>query len=153
MLLLSGLVDPEPRLVWNISSSAPRGLYWISRGNNHVPGQFAAAWLEPDVADLSAQSHYLPSGIPLIKQVAAATGDEVCASGPGVFLFGELVATRLEEDPNGRSMPWWNGCRRLGAGEVLLLNSRNPLSFDGRYFGPTASSRVIGRAQLIWRRD
>ncbi len=153
LLLLSGLADPEPRLVWNISSSAPRGLYWISRNNDHAPGQFAATWLEAGVADLAAQRHYLPRGIPLIKEVAAVTGDEVCASGTGIFLFGRLIATRLGDDPKGRSMPWWNGCRRLGAGEVLLLNGSNPLSFDGRYFGPSASSRVIGRARLIWRRD
>ncbi|MDV3256954.1 MAG: S26 family signal peptidase [Sphingomonas sp.] len=152
LLLLSGLVDPGPRLAWNVSSSAPRGLYWISRGNEHSPGQFAAAWLGPQAAQLAAQRHYLPRGIPIIKEVAAATGDEVCASGHGIFLFGKIIATRLEADPEGRSMPWWSGCRRLGAGEVLLLNGRNPFSFDGRYFGPTPSSLVIGRAHLIWRR-
>ena len=150
-LLAGGLIDPQPRLVWNVSDSAPRGLYWVSRPSRPGIGEFAAARLSPDVEQLAAQRHYLPQGIPLIKKVAAVQGDEICASGERVAVFGTLVATRREVDPAGFSLPWWNGCRRLGAGELLLINSANPLSFDGRYFGPTDSSRVIGRASLLWR--
>ena len=43
-------------------------------------------------------------------------------------------------------MPVWQGCRTLGAGELLLLNPDHPDSLDGRYFGPLPASTVIGRA-------
>lgn len=150
LLVLAALFDPEPRLVWNLSDSAPRGLYWISRPSAPLLGERVAARLTPAIEEMAARRHYLPRGIPLIKTVAAAQGDEVCASGSHVTLFGTTIATRRTHDPAGRPMPWWTGCRRLGAGEYLLLNP-GALSFDGRYFGPSGPSRIIGRAKLLWR--
>lgn len=150
LLIAGGLLDPEPRLVWNVSRSAPRGLYWVSQAARPGIGDFAAARLSSEFEELAARRHYLPAGVPLIKRVAAVQGDEVCATDDRISLFGTRLATRMESDPAGRPMPWWSGCRRLGAGEYLLLNP-GPHSFDGRYFGPTDSSRLVGKATLIWR--
>jgi type IV secretory pathway protease TraF len=35
-------------------------------------------------------------------------------------------------------------------GELFLLNSSHPASFDSRYFGPLDRSFVIGKAVPLW---
>jgi len=101
---------------------------------------------------LAATRGYLPAGVPLVKQVAAGAGSQVCARGRELYVDGVLLAHRLMRDAAGRPMPWWDGCMRLRAGQVLLLNTGSPASFDGRYFGVSDSSEIVGVARLIWAR-
>jgi conjugative transfer signal peptidase TraF len=146
----SSFAEFRPRLVWNLSSSAPKGLYWIEPAARPLVGEFAAARLAPDFERLASDRHYLPQGLPLIKDVSAGPGDEVCARGNAVLVFDQRIAVRQSHDPAGRRMPWWTGCVRLGAGEYLLLNQASNLSFDGRYFGRTSADDMLGRARLLW---
>jgi len=150
LLAVPPVYGPAPRLVWNASASAPTGLYWVWPGDAPARGEMAIAWPPPRWRALAAERHYLPANVPLVKRVAAAQGDLVCASGPEVSVNGVRVATRVERDPSGRALPWWQGCRRLGPSEYLLLMDA-PGSFDGRYFGISAGHDLIGRARLIWR--
>lgn len=150
LLAVPPIYGPAPRLVWNASASAPTGLYWVWPGDAPARGEMAIAWPPPRWRALAAERHYLPANVPLVKRVAAAQGDLVCASGPEVSVNGVRVATRVERDPSGRALPWWQGCRRLGPSEYLLLMDA-PGSFDGRYFGISAGHDLIGRARLIWR--
>jgi type IV secretory pathway protease TraF len=41
---------------------------------------------------------------------------------------------------------------RLRAHERFLLMTTSSASFDGRYFGVTDSSDVVGKARLLWPR-
>lgn len=151
LLAVPPVYGPAPRLVWNASASAPIGLYWIWPGDAPARGEMAIAWAPPRWRALAAERHYLPANVPLVKRVAAVRGDLVCASGPEVSVNGVRVAARLPRDPGGRTLPWWQGCRRLGPGEYLLLMDA-PDSFDGRYFGISSERDLVGRARLIWRR-
>jgi conjugative transfer signal peptidase TraF len=151
LLAAPPVYGPAPRLVWNASASAPIGLYWVWPGDAPARGEMAVAWAPPRWRALAAERHYLPANVPLVKRVAAARGDLVCASGPEVSVNGVRVATRLTRDPSGRALPWWQGCRRLLAHEYLLLMDA-PGSFDGRYFGISSERDLVGRARLIWRR-
>ena len=143
---------PRPRLVWNASASAPLGLYGITYHSTMRRGSTVLARLPADMRALAAARHYLPSNVPLIKSVAAVAGDEVCALGPTIFIDGAPVVTRRTYDFAGRMLPWWEGCHRLRDGEMFLLMRGSAASFDGRYFGVTARSDVIGKAHLIWSR-
>jgi type IV secretory pathway protease TraF len=49
-------------------------------------------------------------------------------------------------------MPRWQGCIRLRSGQYFLLMTDSPASFDGRYFGISTASDIIGPAWLIWAR-
>jgi type IV secretory pathway protease TraF len=60
------------------------------------------------------------------------------------------VTTTLTLDGKRRPLTAWSHCRRLEAGELFLLNSSTPSSFDSRYFGPIDVSFVRGRANLLW---
>jgi type IV secretory pathway protease TraF len=47
-------------------------------------------------------------------------------------------------------LPPWHGRRTLASGEVFLLLSDVPASFEGRYFGPITSDAIIGRFVPLW---
>lgn len=144
--------EPAPRLVWNVSASAPRGLYLLESATRLRPGDMVAARLPAQWRALANARRYLPARIPLIKRIAARSGDSVCAFGAVVTVNGRARALRRDADSLGRRLPAWQGCVHLRDGQVLLLVEGNPASFDGRYFGVTEAADVLGRARLIWRR-
>jgi type IV secretory pathway protease TraF len=89
--------------------------------------------------------------VPLVKRVAAAAGDEVCALGHEIFVNGRWIAERLAADGASRPMPLWSGCVRLRGRQLFLLMDA-PASFDGRYFGVTEGGDIVGKARLLWAR-
>ena len=151
LLLGTAVVAPAPRLVWNVSASAPIGLYHVMPGAGVRSGDMVVARLPPQVRALAAERHYLPSNVPLVKRVAAVAGNRVCAIGEAIFVNGRHVAGRRSHDGEGRPMPSWMGCRRLGASELFLLMEASA-SFDGRYFSVTSAGDVTGKAKLLWAR-
>lgn len=142
---------PAPRLLWNASASSAVGLYSVTSAKPLRVGDMAIAWAPPSVRRLADSRSYLPFKVPLVKRVAAVRGDMVCAHDQQIFVNARLVAVRRRIDPSGRPMPWWSGCRRLKPGELFLLSS-GPLAFDGRYFGVSHSSALVGKARLLWPR-
>ena len=138
--------------IWNVTASAPIGLYRIRRDRAPERGDLVLAIPAPSLAAFAARRGYLPLGVPLVKRIAAAAGDTVCARGADIFIKGHLAATRLVADGAGRVLPAWAGCRRLRRGEVFLLMADVRASFDGRYFGPTSASRIVGTLEPIWTR-
>jgi conjugative transfer signal peptidase TraF len=151
-VLASLLWPPRPLLLWNASPSSPIGLYALSSAAAPRTGDMAVAWAPPAARRLAAARRYLPFQVPLVKPVAAAAGDRVCALRNRIIVNGKAVALRRAHDPSGRPMPWWTGCARLGRGETFLLSAGGPLAFDGRYFGSTRASELVGKARLLWAR-
>lgn len=146
------LKRPPPLLLWNASASSPIGLYLVRRGVAPRVGDTVVAWAPADARRLAAERHYLPAGVPLVKPVAAVAGARICADGRTITINGGAAALRQPRDRAGRPMPWWSGCRRLHGGEVFLLSAKVSDAFDGRYFGVTRASEVIGSARLLWPR-
>ena len=142
---------PLPRLMWNASASAPIGLCRIEPGAKLLRGDMVLASLPRRIRQLAGQRHYLPSAVPAVKQIAALGGDRVCAARGRIGINGRMVARQLARDGAGRALPRWDGCRTLGESELFFLNDA-PESFDGRYFGMSERSDVIGRAGLLWPR-
>ena len=138
-----------PRLIWNVTASAPLGLYRVTTDRAPVVGEWAAVTPPPHLAAWLAARGYAPRGVLLIKQVAAMAPQQVCRVGAQIRIDGAPVACALERDHAGRRLPRWRGCRRLAADEVFLLNT-DPQSLDSRYFGPLPASAVVGRAQAVW---
>jgi len=139
---------PRPFLVWNVTHSAPIGLYRqvfadIERG----------AWVlvrAPDAAaELAASRGYLPRAVPMVKRIAAASGDQVCRFGRAVTINGHTVAQALWRDTLGRNLPVWSGCVELNPDQIFLITSPSA-SFDSRYFGPVPIGNVIERIAPLW---
>jgi conjugative transfer signal peptidase TraF len=151
-LVATLLWPPRPLLVWNASASSPPGLYLVAATRRVAAGDMVIAWAPPEARRLGAERHYLPSNVPLVKRVEAVAGDRVCAVGDTIIVNGRIAVLRRTHDGAGRPMPWWAGCEALHEGDLFLLTPDVPDSFDGRYFGITRPSEVVGAARLIWAR-
>lgn len=143
-------LKPRPLLIWNGSNSAPIGLYTVRADQPLARGDMVAARLAEPYRSLAAARRYLPSEVPLIKRIAAVSGDTVCAQGDHIIINQRRVAVRKRVDPQHRALPYWEGCILLGAGHYFLLMEKHPNSFDGRYFGLTEAHNIIGKVRLLW---
>jgi conjugative transfer signal peptidase TraF len=146
------VVHPQPRFVWNSSASAPQGLYRVTPGATIAVGDMVIAKVPTRFRALAAARHYIPANVPLVKQVAAGAGDQICALGRDLYRNGIWLADRRTVDGARRPMPSWQGCVRLRPGQYFLLTAASPLSFDGRYFGISDGRDIIGKADLLWAR-
>ena len=126
----------------------PRGLYWR---HNSPPqrGQWAIVSAESEDATWAKDQGFTGQHWPLIKRVAAASGDEICRNDLQIIINQRPAAFALETDFQGRDLPNWQGCRVLKTQEIFLLNA-HPHSLDGRYFGATDLRDVAGTGTLIW---
>ena len=148
---LATLAVPVSRYaVWNTSASVPTGLYAIrGKASLHVGERVA---IEPPLAlrRLLATRGYLPVGVPLLKRIAAVSGQRVCRFGHGVTIDGDFAGVAHARDRLDRPLPAWFGCRVLRTGELFVMNPAAPDGFDGRYFGMLHVTDVIGRATPVW---
>ena len=147
---IASFVTMPVKLLWNATASTPVGLYSLGAPDTLKRGDLVA--VRPDIllADFMVARGYIGHGVPLLKRIAALSGDKVCRRGPRVTVNGRAMADALARDHLGRALPVWRGCRRLSDGEVFLLNRAVRDSLDGRYFGPMSARAVIGRATPIY---
>lgn len=148
---LATLAVPVSRYaVWNATASVPTGLYAIrGKASLHV-GERVAIEPPPELRRLLAERGYLPTGVPLLKRIAAVSGQRVCRFGHGVAIDGNFAGVARAHDRLGRPLPTWFGCRMLRDRELFVMNPAAPDSFDGRYFGVLRNADVIGRATPVW---
>jgi conjugative transfer signal peptidase TraF len=146
-----GFAIRVPLVIYNASGSAPLGFYYVE---DRLPARGELAVIEPPpLLELMIVSRgILPPSVPLVKQVTAVGGDEVCRSKEPlgtIAINGQVVAEVLDQDREGRPLPSWDGCIRLVDGEFFLLQP-HPYSFDSRYFGPVTRCDILGVARPLW---
>jgi conjugative transfer signal peptidase TraF len=141
---------PSVKLVYNATSSAPLGWYRVHAVTSLKVGDYVLATLPTAAAALAAQRGYLPAGVPIVKRVSAMAGQHVCAHEDALMIDGKPSGRILRSDRQGHPLPAWQLCRILVSGELFLLSTTNPASFDSRYFGPIRSSAVLGQAVPLW---
>lgn len=137
-------------LLWNASASVPRGLYLLRSAMPLRRDELVVASPPAALARFLAARAYLPDGVPLLKHIAALSGQTICRTAHIITIDGSAVALARDCDHLGRALPAWKGCRTLRAGEVFLLNINVPNSFDGRYFGPLPAAAITARAAPLW---
>lgn len=149
ILGIGACIASNPRLVWNATASAPRGLYFVvdHRANR---GDLVLVSTPLSIRQLAAERGYIPANVPLVKRIAAQRGDIVCSTGDDISINGAAVAIRRARDGRGFALPHWSGCRALGADDIFLLMTDVRTSFDGRYFGITPRAAIIGRLVPLW---
>ncbi len=148
-----GLITPTPRLVWNVSASAPIGLYWIDPVAAPKLGDLLAIRAPEDIARLMDARGYLPANALLLKRAVALSGTKICRDGERVIVAGRVIALAKSADAQGRRLPVWSGCQRLADDEIFLVNAEVKDSLDGRYFGPFPKNSIVGLARPVWTHD
>ena len=149
-VLASGAELFPLRLVYNASASVPLGWYAVEDADTVSIGDTLVVQAPIRFETMLVLRGYLGAGVPLLKQVAARDGMQVCRAGDQVSVDGRTVGTARDADAQGRPLPRWSGCRLLAADEVFLFNAAAPDSFDGRYFGWTKTRDIIGKARPLW---
>jgi conjugative transfer signal peptidase TraF len=144
------VLRPSVKLVYNATSSAPLGWYRVHAVTSLKVGDYALATLPTAAAALAAQRGYLPAGVPIVKRVSAMAGQHVCVREDALMIDGTPSGRILRSDRQGRPLPVWQQCRNLVSGELFLLSTTNPASFDSRYFGPVPAQAVLGQAIPLW---
>jgi conjugative transfer signal peptidase TraF len=147
---LALLLPKAPCLVWNATASVPIGLYVVSPPDTLARGNLVLAEPPEWAHEMAAQRGFLPLHVPLVKRIAALSGDRLCSFKARIILNGHIVAARLAADAHHRPLPSWRGCRLLRSDDVFLLLPDVPGSFDGRYFGPVSRGAILGKLRLLW---
>jgi conjugative transfer signal peptidase TraF len=150
LLTAPALGQWSPRILWNSTPSVPVGLYWLQPVDRVAIDDLVAVRPPEGLARFLAARGYLPQGVPLLKHVVALPGAEVCRDGAVIRINGQVLGRAQARDRLGRELPHWQGCHRLGVGEVFLMNPAVPDSLDGRYFGPLPLSAITARLRPIW---
>jgi conjugative transfer signal peptidase TraF len=150
LIVVALMYRPSPKIIYNPSSSAPRGWYMVKSPAVLSRGDFALVKLPAPIARFADQRGYLPRTVPLLKRVGAIAGDRVCERRGLVYINDIPIAPSLERDGAGRSLVSWSDCRRLKVVELFLLGTSSAASFDSRYYGPVTVKSVIGVAVPVW---
>ena len=106
-----------------------------STGRLDVTDLVAVEPPEP-LATFLADRGYLPRGVPLLKRVLALPGQTVCRDQAHHHGRRHRDGRGARARPRrAATLPVWQGCRLIAAGEVFLMNWQVRDSLDGRYFG------------------
>ena len=138
------------RIVYNASASVPLGWYAVADPDAAGAGELVVVRPPLAVEPMLVERGYLGRGVPLLKRIGAGPGSTVCRHDNRISIDGTPAAVARDADARGRPLPRWSGCRLISAGEVFLVNSGAPGSFDGRYFGPSFARDIIGKARPVW---
>lgn len=150
LIVLPDVTAWSPRLLWNASASVPVGLYRLEPVDQLAVGDLVAVHPPAALPDFLDARGYLPRGVPLLKHVMALEGALVCRSGDRISINHRHLGRAHAQDRNGRDLPVWQGCHRLAAGEVFLMNPDAPDSLDGRYFGTLLRTAITARLTPLW---
>lgn len=148
LLAVSSVISPQKRLIWNRTSSALTGVYWVQ---NKVPelGDLVLVSASSEASYWAQTNGFVGKDWPLLKRVAGQSGDQICRLDGHILINDMRVAVAMEHSSSGIKLPQWAGCKVLSNDEVFLLNT-HPKSLDGRYFGPTSIADVDGVAVLLF---
>lgn len=142
----AAIVPTSLKLVWNVSASAPIGLYRIEPAERlDIPDLVAVMPPEP-LEDFMVERGYIGRDVPILKHVLGLPGQRVCRIGRTITVDGIAVGEAQDRDRHDRPLPVWSGCHVVAADELFLMNWQVPDSLDGRYFGSLPATTVIGRA-------
>ena len=145
----------------NESPSLPVGVWHLSPLRYEVRRDDVVSFCPPDTPAFreARLRGYVGGGLceggyePLLKPVAAIEGDRVTGTEQGIRINGRLIANskRLDHDSSSRPLPGAGTNDVIVAkGEVWVISSYNPLSFDSRYFGPVLVSKIEGLARPLF---
>lgn len=143
----------------NLTGSMPVGLYLNTRGTL-ARGSIVLACLPGDVAAEAMVRDYVPRGgscphgtMPVGKPVLALPGDTIIVAATTLLLNGVAVPNSgaLSSDRKGRRLPvLQQGKYHVSPGEVWLLSTHSPFSFDSRYFGAVKTIQILTHVRPLW---
>jgi conjugative transfer signal peptidase TraF len=145
----------------NLSDSMRHGFWWITAGRPPERGDVVTVCLPGDAGTIARVRGYIGAGEcpgdheSLLKPVVATVGDIVSVTRNGLAVNGRPLpnSVPLDSDTSGRGMTAAPaGIHVVVPHTFWIVATRDPRSFDSRYFGPLHLSTVRGTATplLTW---
>jgi len=138
--------------------SLPKGFYWLS-ASSPSRGDIALACLPARTAAVGRARGYLRAGEceggvrPVGKPVAAVYGDFISLGQGEIRVNGVRIGTHSPPDLDSLGRPLSrvpDGTYEVGRGEVWLISTHHPRSWDSRFFGPISERHIVGELLPIW---
>ena len=101
-IAIASFIPTPLRLVWNASASVPIGLYDLDPPRNLRVGDLVAVMPYKPLADFMVERGYIGRDVPLMKHVAALSGQEVCRTGRTITVDGVPFGDALDRDRRDR---------------------------------------------------
>jgi conjugative transfer signal peptidase TraF len=162
LLVVGTAVEHSVGLWLNLSPSMPIGLY-RSRSSGEaralMRGAIVAVCLPESLAAWGRRRGYLMRGrcpggtTPVGKPIFAVAGDTVTVAAAGLVRNRVLAnnTLRLAQDHAGFPLPRIPcGTYPVSTGQLWLVSTNTPLSWDSRYFGPVATANVVAVLRPLW---
>ena len=116
----AAIVPTSLKLVWNVSASAPIGLYRIEPAVHlDVPDLVAVMPPEP-LDDFMVERGYIGRDVPILKRVLGLPGQRICRIGRTITVDGIAMGEARDRDRLDRPLPVWSGCRTVADDELFL---------------------------------
>src|SRR5262245_22161287 len=145
--------------MWLTTHSLPWGIY----RRTHEPiarGRLVHFCLPEPLAHYALEREYIGAGFcpgavqELVKSVAAVAGDAVEITAAGVSVNGALIPHTpvYDADSRGRRHQLWRPAGRfiVPAGQMFVLSTFHPRSWDSRYFGSLPLAVIRGTVREVW---
>lgn len=139
-------------IVINPTVSEPLGFYRMvtHSGEDYRRGMTVVFPVPLPFRSLVYGRGWLKEGVPLMKNIGALEGDQVCIRDEYVEVNGKRVGPVSTVDRTGAALPKLRGCFRVEEGMFFPLSQYHDRSFDGRYMGPQPLSVITGEARALW---
>ncbi len=129
-------------LTVNVTTSMPRGIYWIASGSPLRRGSIVV-FVPPETARrLITECRDPPSSFKLLKQIVAVPGDRVCIDAGRHIVGDQAISAVADRDRLGRRLEPYQFCGVVPDGRAFVA-ANGASSLDSRYFGPVRLADLI----------
>jgi len=139
----------KPYIIWNTTSSLPKGFYKVEEGYTY--GDIIAFDIPDSFRHLVKERGWIPLYDRLLKRIVGFEGDVICIQNTEVYINNKYFGMTKLSDSKNRPMPQLNGCHTVEKDYVWVMLKGNPLSLDSRYYGQISMSTVYGKAIPIYQ--
>lgn len=143
------------RITYQASKSMTKGLYLIRPAKSFHRNDIALFRPPIQIRSYMVNAHWIPKNSWMLKKIWGLPGDLVCWEGNYLQINNKKIRLLKSEIKKHQYLenylPTLKGCHELQKDQYLLLSNKVKNSFDGRYFGPTNKSQILGKAYLFHR--
>lgn len=139
----------KPLVIWNTTSSLPKGFYKIEDGYTY--GDIIAFDIPENFYEIVKERQWIPLYDRLLKRIVGMEGDEICIQNTTIFFNNKHFGKTSLTDSKSRPMPQLEGCHIVEKGYVWVMLKNNPLSLDSRYYGQVSEQIIYGKAVPIFQ--
>jgi conjugative transfer signal peptidase TraF len=125
------------RLTVNVTTSMPRGLYWLRHPGGLRRGDSVSLAVPNNIRPLVDARRYLPPSFHLLKRIVALPGDHVCTDNHRYVVGDQLLSVIASHDQAGRPLDPFPFCSTVPPGAAFVA-AHGESSLDSRYFGPVS---------------